>query len=597
MASATFTISCTTTTTPISASNSHHLHRPSKFSLNPNPPKHRRSKLSCVASSSKDQTPAPEKNISPDTTIDRRNVLLGLGGLYGAYNLSLSGGGALANPVPPPVIKECGTAIISGTSDPVPYSCCPPYSDTIVDYKLPKFSTLNVRPAAHDVDAEYLEKYKTAVQKMKDLPYDDPRNFYQQANVHCAYCNEAYKLADGVTSYQIHNSWLFFPFHRWYLYFHERILQSLINDPTFTLPYWNWDNPAGMFIPEIFDNPSSSLYDDGKRDTINTKDYVVDLSYSKNSADPDRKNDFRTVRNNLAIMYRQMMGTRSPSLFFGHALRATGYDNESGGGSIESGAHTAMHLWVGNRDQDHHEDMGNFYSAANDPLFYCHHGNVDRMWSIWKTLPGKRRRDCTDPDFLQSEFLFYDENKNLVKVNVQDSLDDSKLGYTYQPMPTPWEKFRPTSKKKAVLKSTQKTFPPASKILPTTLAHTITFTLMRPSDLARSKEEKEDKDEILSLTIKYDQTKYINFDVFLNEDNECKATELDRAEYVGSFSNLAHIHDDTNDKPVSYDLAITELLEDLGLESERCISVTLVPKCDGEFVTINKAEIAYITEC
>ncbi|MFS7947023.1 putative catechol oxidase [Helianthus anomalus] len=36
---------------------------------------------------------------------------------------------------------------------------------------------------------------------------------------------------------QIHNSWLFFPFHRWYLYFYERILGKLINDPTFALPF------------------------------------------------------------------------------------------------------------------------------------------------------------------------------------------------------------------------------------------------------------------------------------------------------------------------------------------------------------------------
>ncbi|CAH9103993.1 unnamed protein product [Cuscuta europaea] len=593
MASATFTISCTATTNPIFASNSYHLHKPSKLLLNPNPPRHRRSKLTCAASSSKDQTPSPEKNISPDMTLDRRNVLLGLGGLYGAYNLSFSGGGALARPVPPPEIKKCGKAIISNSNGAyVPYSCCPPSSDTIVDYKLPEFSKLNVKPAAHTVDAEYLEKYKTAVQKMKELPHDDPRSWYQQANVHCAYCNEAYTLSDGVTTYQIHNSWLFFPFHRWYLYFHERILQSLINDPTFALPYWNWDNPRGMFIPEIFDDPDSSLYDKGNRDLINTKDYVVDLSYSPNSVDTYGKKELLTVRNNLAIMYRQMMGTTSPTLFFGHVLRGEGYDGKSGGGSIESGAHTAMHLWVGNRENTYREDMGNFYSAANDPLFYCHHGNVDRMWSIWKTLPGKRRHDCSDPDYLQSEFLFYDENKDLVKVKVQDCLDHSKLGYTYQPMPTPWEKCRPTWKKKAVLKSTKKSFPPASNILPTNLKHTITFTVMRPN-IDRSQQEKEDVDEILELGLKYDETKYIGFDVFLNEDNECTSSELDRPEYVGNFSNLAHTHKKGDDpKEVKFNLALTELLEDLGLESERCISVTLVPKCDGEFLTITEATLS-----
>ncbi|CAH9095429.1 unnamed protein product [Cuscuta epithymum] len=209
MASATFTISCTAATIPAS-----HLQKPSKFLLNQNPPKHRRSKLPCTASSSKDQNPPPERSISPNTTLDRRDVLLGLSGLYGAYNLSLSGGGAEASPVLAPDITKCGPATITSSTDKVPYSCCPQaFSGTIADYKLPEFSTLNVRPAAHDIDEEYLEKYKTAVRKMKELPEDDPRNFYQQANVHCAYCNGAYTLAGG-QEYQVHFSWLFFPFHR-----------------------------------------------------------------------------------------------------------------------------------------------------------------------------------------------------------------------------------------------------------------------------------------------------------------------------------------------------------------------------------------------
>ncbi|WP_423787665.1 tyrosinase family protein [Klebsiella pneumoniae] len=27
--------------------------------------------------------------------------------------------------------------------------------------------------------------------------------------------------------------------------------------------------------------------------------------------------------------------------------------------------------------------MGHFYSAGLDPVFFCHHSNVDRMWSEW----------------------------------------------------------------------------------------------------------------------------------------------------------------------------------------------------------------------
>ncbi|CAM6095596.1 unnamed protein product [Calypogeia fissa] len=38
----------------------------------------------------------------------------------------------------------------------------------------------------------------------------------------------------------------------------------------------------------------------------------------------------------------------------------------------------------------------------------------------------------TDPDFLNASFLFYDENKDLRRVKIDDTLDTTKLGYVYQ---------------------------------------------------------------------------------------------------------------------------------------------------------------------
>ncbi|EMS64469.1 Polyphenol oxidase, chloroplastic [Triticum urartu] len=88
---------------------------------------------------------------------------------------------------------------------------------------------------------------------MKQLPADDPRSFEQQWHVHCAYCDAAYdQVGFPDLELQIHNCWLFFPWHRFYLYFHERILGKLIGDDTFALPFWNWDAPAGMTLPAIY---------------------------------------------------------------------------------------------------------------------------------------------------------------------------------------------------------------------------------------------------------------------------------------------------------------------------------------------------------
>ncbi|CAM6112436.1 unnamed protein product [Calypogeia fissa] len=63
---------------------------------------------------------------------------------------------------------------------------------------------------------------------------------------------------------------------RYFLFFHERILQSLLEDPTFSLNYWNWDNPytigkgskdgeclaQGDNFPSDFSDPSGTTYDD-----------------------------------------------------------------------------------------------------------------------------------------------------------------------------------------------------------------------------------------------------------------------------------------------------------------------------------------------
>ncbi|MQL67721.1 hypothetical protein F6Q10_35520, partial [Streptomyces vinaceus] len=100
--------------------------------------------------------------------------------------------------------------------------------------------------------------------------------------------------------------------------------------------------------------------------------------------------------------------------------------------------HTPVHIWTGDSPrQPHGENMGNFYSAGLDPVFYCHHANVDRMWNEWKAIGGKRR-DLSDKDGLNSEFFFYDENRNPYRVKVRDCLDSKKMGYDYAPMPTPW---------------------------------------------------------------------------------------------------------------------------------------------------------------
>ncbi|KAL3741867.1 hypothetical protein ACJRO7_017353 [Eucalyptus globulus] len=560
------------------------------FYSKPRKPSARRSTISCKAPSNDDseQNPLSAK-------FDRRNVLIGLGGFYGAVGLR-SDPFALADPISAPDLTKCGKADLPAGVKAT--NCCPPPTTKILDFKLPSSnSPLRVRPAAHLADKDYIAKYAKAIELMKALPADDPRSFMQQANVHCAYCDGAHhQVGFPNLELQVHNSWLFFPFHRYYLYFYEKILGSLIGDPTFALPYWNWDAPDGMKMPALFADPKSSLYD-ANRNPKHAPPMLVDLDY--NGEDPTTSNQDQ-LSSNLTIMYRQMVSNgKSAKLFFGSDYRA-GDDADPGAGSLENIPHGPVHVWCGDNRQPNLEDMGNFYSAARDPIFFSHHSNVDRMWTVWKTLGGSRRTDFTDPDWLNAAFLFYDENAQAVRVKVKDCLETTNLGYVYQDVDIPWLKSKPTPRK--IAKKVAKAFgkvahaaeiPRPIVQFPVKLDKVVRTLVKRPKQ-KRSKKEKEEEEEVLVIEgIEFERDAFVKFDVYINDEHDSLSSP-DQTEFAGSFVNVPHKHKHHKKMKTRLRLGITDLLEDLVCEDDDEILVTLAPKYAGDQVTVGNIKIEFV---
>ncbi|KAL0328347.1 UNVERIFIED_CONTAM: Polyphenol oxidase II, chloroplastic [Sesamum calycinum] len=516
---------------------------------------------------------------TPLGKVDRRNMLLGLGGgLYSAANL-ISTPGVSANPIKAPELDKCGVATNLNTGEKLDMNCCPPISENIVDYQLPPVVQMKVRPSAHRVSPEYIFKYNMAIDRMKRLPKDDPRNFMQQANIHCAYCNGAYdQPGQGTLDLQVHNSWLFFPFHRWYLYFYERIMGRLIGDPTFALPFWNWDNPKGMTIPPMFLDPKSALYD-SKRNQNNLK-AVLDLGMTGN------KDPLQVVSNNLTIMHTEMVrGNANVYDFMGKPYRE-GDKVDPGPGSAERGSHTAVHVFVGDPREPSGEDLGNFYSAGRDPLFYCHHANVDRMWTMWKYfLPSNKvpERTIADPDFLNTSFLFYDENAQLVRVTVKDCVDNLRMGYDFERIDLPWLDYRPPPQTAgAKVRRTRKSAEDAETVFPLKLDKIVRVLV--------PKTRKGVADELLVIEdITVDTTKFLKFDVFVNDEDD-NVEELDKAAYAGTYAQVPH---KTNNKTAttSIRLKLKELYEDMDVADDDTVLVTLVPRHEGDGVTIGGIKI------
>lgn len=313
-------------------------------------------------------------------------------------------------------------------------SCCPPRSESqepFIDFQFPDPSApLRVRRPAHLLTEDEIEKYNKAVAMMRSLPYDDPRSFSRMSNLHCIYCTGAYNVKYSHLPMQIHKSWMFFPWHRMYLHFFERILGELIGDDTFALHFWNWDNPAGMVIPEMYMHGSLMNY---QREASHFPPKKVELSFNRDAeidptkewggeTDPDER-----MKMNMALMYTQLVsGARTPELFMGCSYKGPDADCY-GPGTMENAPHDTVHGWTGSGSNVLREDMGAFYSAARDPLFFAHHTNIDRLWDVWRLS----HPDIADSAFLDTYFFFHDEKKRLVRIKFRDVLNITKLGYAY----------------------------------------------------------------------------------------------------------------------------------------------------------------------
>ncbi|CAA3006930.1 polyphenol oxidase, chloroplastic-like [Olea europaea var. sylvestris] len=556
----------------------------SSFSSNKSPLSNNRRKspvlkFTCKAKND-DQRPetTPRNGENSSGKLDRRDVLLGLGGLYSTSLAANST--ALAKPALP-VYKDCVDATQpNGT----PINCCPRAPvDAITDYR-PRATTISTRMAAQSftVDSDYYRKYTTAIQRMKNLSLSDPRNFLQQANVHCAYCDGGY-TQQGYPNllYEIHFSWMFFPWHRWYLYFFEKICQNLIDDDTFALPFWNWDAPGGMQIPPIYNSGVASPLYDCLRNPAHLPPTVIDLDWPNNdvSVNPDIQ-----IKYNLAIMYKQMITqSKTPIDFFGTPFRA-GDDlpTVNAAGTIEQTPHNNLHSWTGTVvDPNNTIDMGAFYSAARDPIFYAHHANVDRMWTIW--LNQLKGTNITDPDWLDAYFIFYNEEAKPVRVRIQDCLNTTTLGYTYEDVSIPWLDAKPKPRAKA---KTLPSAPDPAQVFPTTLDKPITVIVKRPKKSGSGSSE-----EILVIEgIEFDKRDYVKFNVYINED-DVNACRPDNTEYLGSFTNVPHGH--RMGAKTNKQFRISEVLEELGASNYDRVLVTLVPKSNP--VKINGINIKFDT--
>lgn len=220
----------------------------------------------------------------------------------------------------------------------------------------------------------------------------------------------------------------FFPWHRQYLLLFEEQLRAV--DPTVTIPYWDWT---------VDDGPDSYLW----QDDFLGGDGDPDQSYAVTSG-PFNKDAWEvsvfdaTDDMLLPHLIRNLgVGELAPDLPTAEQVEAglalTTYDvapwsemsdptvsfrnyfegwrdcvptscATAGPGDFPDcpgshDMHNRVHLWVSGEmifahEGGHQEDPGPFGTMAmdsspNDPVFFLHHANIDRLWNEWMKRHGR----------------------------------------------------------------------------------------------------------------------------------------------------------------------------------------------------------------
>jgi tyrosinase len=177
-----------------------------------------------------------------------------------------------------------------------------------------------------------------------------------------------------------------------YLYYFERIVRSMSGDSTWALPYWNWQLASERQLPEMFRDKTSSLYTANRNVNINN-------------------------------------GTGSlPGWAVDCSTALADLDYASAVEDIQT-PHGNVHVQVGGW-------MSSVPTAAQDPIFYLHHSNVDRLWDIWLAQGGGRADPVFDATWKAQKYTFYDENGKAVTLSDCEVLRAAQqLDYEYEGEP------------------------------------------------------------------------------------------------------------------------------------------------------------------
>ena len=189
-----------------------------------------------------------------------------------------------------------------------------------------------------------------------------------------------------------HRGPAFGPWHRELLKLYEQELQNAAGDPNLTLPYWDWTRDQSAADPG-FPFTADFLGGDGAGhpdDQVTTGAFSQASGWTLNCDEEGfgflRRHFGGGGPNGLPVgpglptpgSVRAALGITpyDSNPWNVSAVMATSFRNTLEGFAGPRQIHNAVHLWV----------SGSMLpgTSPNDPVFFFHHCNIDRLWAVWE---------------------------------------------------------------------------------------------------------------------------------------------------------------------------------------------------------------------
>lgn len=281
-----------------------------------------------------------------------------------------------------------------------------------------------------------------------------------------------------------HEAPSFLPWHRRLLLIFEDALRAVSGDPTMTLPYWDWTDPAAIpvIFSENFMGPETGDPNDSyavEKGPFNSDNFPVNLTAAMSQEQgvlsqcpfpmltrgPHGDIKLPTKSDIAALMsitsydappYDVDADIRSSFRNYLLGIPTPGAPASTLAGQVR--LHSLPHTWVGGAwdaiifNNELVPKTGSFVGtmaaldcSPNDPVFWLHHCNVDRIWAMWETLHGDQYAPVMGgfPGWNLNDTLYpfdrYQDNQFISRFGITNAsmLNTLSLGYTYDDLSVP----------------------------------------------------------------------------------------------------------------------------------------------------------------